>query len=229
MNRRFRTEQKKKNLNLIPLEKSCLPCVDGGLIFRLGFVFFFFFFISRCFYFIFFSLPPRRRHGSLTDVLRHAAPVGVQLRRLQPQPPAHAPAHGRGTAGVGDDRDRGDNTAAAAARRLLWRLRGETAGRGRDDRHGRRPGRPGGAPGAQEAETRDGPESGHRHRERGRGPVVESGRAEAATGEDLETVRRHRRIVIGANTSCKYIIHMYDMTETRLKTVDLLDYFISCF
>lgn len=118
--------------------------------------------------------------------MRYAAAVGVQLCRVQPPQFAADPAAHRGGNGHGDDRARSGGDLYNVV---------ETAGRG----HNRGRDRTGGpSPAAdasrivQTAQTRVGPQSGHRHSERG--PIIKSGRAQTQTGKDLETLRRHRRL-----------------------------------
>lgn len=150
-----------------------------------------------------FSSPFCRRHGSVADVLRHATPVGVQLCRLQPQHAAHASTHRGGTVvrdGQREGRLRPRHRAFETSRGRVDAFRG--LHRGTVGRH--RPGQWPASPRAQTAQARVRFHTGHRHRQRGRRPVVQPGSAETPTGEDLETLRRHRRIVPRNDGPCKY-------------------------
>lgn len=162
-----------------------------------------------------FFLPFRRCHGSVADVLRHATSVSVQLCRLQPQHATNASAH-RGRTVVRDGQ---------RARRLRPRHHVLQTTRGRVSAHRGlhrstighdRPSQWPASPGAQTTQTRVRSHTGHRHRQRGRRPVVQPGSAETPTGKDLETLRRHRRIMLQiADGPCKYDQHNYIMCKNR--------------
>lgn len=139
--------------------------------------------------------------------MRLATPVGIQLRRLQrPTRFAADPASHRGRSDGGHTGSAGRlrrSVEETATGRRVGPRRGHCDGSRVRDRDHHRPGRPIAAGTVQAAEARVGPEPGHRHCQRGRRPVVQPrSAAQTPPGEDLETLRRHRRIATDIR-SCK--------------------------
>lgn len=130
-----------------------------------------------------------RCHGSVANVLRHATPVRVQLPRLQSRHATYAAGHlrrsggccdggsgradggGRGKRPIGETTILHDGRIGIDGDRDRYGVGGTVRCRDDRDRFGTTATR------GQTAQTRDRAESGHRHRQRARRPVVQSGSA----------------------------------------------------